>query len=174
MNTKTPCDVDGSPSSAPSGVCRKKPFVFTPVTTPLVSTYTSRSGDVGPLPWISWISAGTGVQLRRGAAELRGTGLPTEKSTTLLSESKQPARFRSAASRIARARASAPFLRGRSWPRSRRNPCACQPPGTRRKKRVVESRRATLPAPAAMAIVPVASGVGSGVEPPVPAASWTK
>ena len=39
---------------------------------------------------------------------------------------------------------------------------------------VVEDTSATLPAVAPMAIVPVASGVGSALVPPVPCACWTR
>ncbi len=66
VNTKRPSDVAGSASAAASGACRKKPFDLMPVTMPVVMTSCPANGDTKPLPWMSWIAAGTGMQLRGG------------------------------------------------------------------------------------------------------------
>ena len=97
VNTKMPSDVAGLASASASGACRKKPFDLIPVTRPVVTTSDPANGETAPLPWMSWMAAATGVQLRVGVAELRGSGLPIAKSTLLLSESKQPPRLRMAA-----------------------------------------------------------------------------
>ena len=52
VNTKTPSEVAGSASTVASGSCTKKPFDFTPVTTPRVETELPTRGEAAPLPWI--------------------------------------------------------------------------------------------------------------------------
>src|ERR1700759_5630214 len=104
VKTKMPSDVAGSPS--PIGSCRKKPLLFTLVTTPDVVTVWPTYGLVAPLPWICQIAAvgadggGAGggggggvVPPLHGAgavSELRGSGVPTAKSAALLLVSVQP------------------------------------------------------------------------------------
>jgi hypothetical protein len=81
----------------------KKPLLFTLVTTPVVVTAWPAYGLVEPEPWICQIAAvggagggggGGGVVLpEQGAgatSELRGAGVPVEKSVALLSASVQP------------------------------------------------------------------------------------
>ncbi len=56
VKTKMPCEVFGSASTFASGVCRKKPLLnFSAVTMPSVVTVAPISGEVVPLPWMSWI-----------------------------------------------------------------------------------------------------------------------
>src|SRR6266480_3038927 len=45
VKTKMPSDVFGSPSTVPSGSCRKKPLLLRPVTIPLVVTALPANGE---------------------------------------------------------------------------------------------------------------------------------
>src|SRR5262245_14375157 len=102
---------------------------------------------------------------------LRGLGGPIEKSILLLFESKQPPRLR---------RAAVVLLVAPVEPEPSKQLALPYP--TKSIKQVgqlplngfVVLERATLPAPPAIAIVPMASGIGSGVVPPKPCASCTR
>ena len=67
------------------------------VTMPVVITSCPANGDAAPLPLdvVNLCRYRDAASRRR--AELRGVGVPTEKSTLFLSESKQPPRLRIAA-----------------------------------------------------------------------------
>src|SRR6185503_2023513 len=112
----------------------------------------------------------SGVQLFVGDELLRGLGEPTEKSMLLLSESKQPPRLRRAAVVLLKLPVGpAPSKQLAVVPYPTRSTAHV---GQEPLKAVVEVVRATLPAPAAMRIVPVASGVGSGLPTAAFDASW--
>ena len=57
VKTKSPSDVNGSPSSIPSGVWMKKPFDRCAVTTPAVVTNCPSNVEVTADPWIEAIGS---------------------------------------------------------------------------------------------------------------------
>src|SRR5947208_8755252 len=160
VKTNTPSLVAGSVSGAGSSI--QKPFFATAMTTPVVVTAVPASGERCAAPWISWIAllggGGGGVP-----PELRGFGAPAVKSAALLSVSVAPSARRRSAVVLDRPGAAPAPSNSFALPyptKSRRSPA--------------DETRATLPLPAAIAIEPVTSGVGSGVVPPAPAASCTR
>src|ERR1043166_4292478 len=103
---------------------------------------------------------------------LRGFGAATEKSAELLSVSLQPLLFRIAAVVLLSVGGAVP---SEQFVLPKPTMSTTVPPvGQAPVSAVVELTSATLPAVPLMFVVPVASGAGRFVVPPVPAASWIR
>src|SRR5206468_398681 len=163
---------------------KKKPWLLpkerTPVTMPGTSTTClPTSGERRVVPWMSWMRAGTpvggGVVPPPVVSPLLlvGAGAPVAKSLELSSVS--PA-VRVAAVVLLGAGALAPSTT--TAPPKPTRSCtfgsAAQSAAVRQVSGAVPLTRATVPAVPDMLIVPVASGVGSAVVPPLPLASPTR
>ena len=123
--------------------------------------------EAGQLSVMDWFTTGHGFV---ADAEFRGVGLPVEKSTELLSLSVQPLPARLADVVFVSTDAgdvseqfAAPYPIKSTTVAPNGHPVPV--------KAVVLFTKATLPAVADMAMLPVASGVGRLVVPPAPAAS---
>lgn len=129
-----------------------------------------------PSAWETSLMERRGVELPpQGLTEvtvLRGVGRAAVKSARLLPVSVQPAVLRMTALVLEGAAEGAVSeqLAVEPKPRKSTTPAVGQAPV----RAVVEVTRATLPAVADMAMVPVASGVGRLVVPPAPCASWMR
>src|SRR4051794_2134027 len=113
------------------------------------------------------------LRLTVAGGVLRGFGAPAVKSRALLSVSVAPLPARRSALAFDGAGAAAtPSKQLAVVPKPTKSitPVVGHEPLSA----VVAETSATLPAVALIAIVPVAFGVGSGVVPPAPCASWTR
>ena len=176
VNTNTASDVAGSPSSL--AACRKKPLLnLIAVTMPSVTTRLPLCGDSRPLPWIwAMVSASGGSGGSGGSAPLlRGFGAPTAKSAPLLLVSMLPSPPRSAAVVLLSVPVGAlPSKQLAALPKPTKSTTFASAVGQAPVSAVVLRLSATLPAVPAMAMVPVASGVGRSTVPPAPCACWIR
>src|SRR2546423_5611507 len=152
------------------GSCIQKPLLSLAVTMPgMPVTALPRYGERWPVLWISWI--------RRLApeAESRGFGAVTVKSAALSSVSVAPAPLRRAAVVLDRFGVGAVSDEDAvdPYPMKSLTPAAVPQP-VEQVSAVAFVTRATFPAVADRAVVPLASGVGRGAPPPAPAASATR
>src|SRR6185369_4666901 len=119
------------------------------------------SGPTGSAPGHTWI----------GVAAFRGAGAPVAKSTDRSFVYAQPASPRVAAVVLL---SVAVVFAPQSLAVVPKLTMSTTPAGHAPLSAVVDDVRATLPAVAPIAIVPIASGVGSAAVPPVPCDSWTR
>ena len=193
VKTKIPDDAAGREPSALVCWIQKPgllPIVRTAVTIPGTrSTVAPLSSERKPLPWMSWMdfgpgwqagSAGLAAQSTGGVTTIGGAfgvGAPTVKSAALLpvlvnavdrALGRRGVASGRAPGQTPRSRRLTPYPTKSTTPDAESQSPAAQP-GV-----VVLFTSATLPAVAHMAMEPTASGVGSGVVPPAPAASWTR
>lgn len=110
------------------------------------------------------------AQVFKGELRLRGAGVPLIKSAALFPVSTQPSDLRNTAFVLLGAGAGVPSEQFAPLPYPTKSMSAV-PDGHAPVSAVVWLTSATLPAVAARLMLPVASGVGSCVVPPVPAAS---
>ena len=115
----------------------------------------------------------TPTQGLTGLAVFRGLGVPATKSVELLSVSVQPKPARSTAVVLEGAGVGAVSEQLAVVPKPTKS-CTPAPIGQAPVSAVVVFTSATLPAVALIAMLPVASGVGRFMVPPVPCASWTR
>src|SRR6478672_415506 len=123
---------------------------------------------------VTWSRSPTGSapgQTWSGDALFRGAGAPVEKSTDRSFVYAQPASSRIAAVELVSA---AVVFAPQSLAVVLKLTASTTPAGHAPESAVVEDASATLPAVPLIAIVPIASGVGSATVPPVPCDSWTR
>src|SRR5512146_1752512 len=104
----------------------------------------------------------------------RGSGAPAVKSAALSSVSVLPRPLRRSAVMLDSVGADADPSKQFAAPYPTKSMTDADDSGHAPLNAVVLLTSATLPAVALMLIEPAASGAGSGVFPPVPAASWTR
>ena len=159
VNTNTACDVAGLPSPS-SDVCRKNPFVFRPVTTPVVVTSRPRNGVAEPaaLDLVNGRRNEVAAPRRRGAVARVGLSRPRSRRCCCRNRSTR----RACAGRPACCSwpRSARSLPRRSSLRSQRDRPRCQAPGTRPQWDVVVCAAPLSPHRRTWRLLPVLSGVG--------------